>query len=101
MDLNELTMQPLAPLHTQQPGSGYFAPKGVCSKAIRFRVEAGILHDVVFQGGCDGNLKGIGMLVEGMPVAEVVERLGGINCGSRPTSCPDQLAQALLPYLED
>ena len=72
---------------------------GTCSREISFDVEeidgVKILHNVKFVGGCNGNLKGIGALVEGMPVAEVIRRLEGTTCGSKGTSCPDQLANAL------
>lgn len=69
--------------------------KGTCSKAIEFEVEDGIIQDVKFLGGCNGNLQGIGALVRGMKVEDVAERLRGINCGMKGTSCPDQLARAL------
>ncbi|MBE6837226.1 MAG: TIGR03905 family TSCPD domain-containing protein [Ruminococcus sp.] len=72
-----------------------YKTKGTCSKEIRFEVEDGILKNVEFIGGCNGNLKGIGSLVEGMEVEDVIERLEGITCGFKPTSCPDQLANAL------
>lgn len=72
-----------------------FAPKGVCAQRIFIDVEDGIVNDVVFLGGCNGNLKGIGALVKGMPVDEVVDKLSGIRCGMKATSCPDQLARAL------
>ncbi len=72
-----------------------YTPKGVCSRAIDFEVENGIITDVQFTAGCNGNLNGIGMLVKGMKVDEVIERLNGIKCGMKQTSCPDQLAQAL------
>lgn len=68
---------------------------GTCSQAIEFEVVDGILKNVSFYGGCDGNLKGICYLIEGMPVADVIARLKGIRCGMKSTSCPDQLAQAL------
>ena len=68
---------------------------GTCSKEIRFSIENGILKNVSFLGGCNGNLQGIGKLVEGMKVEEVEKRLKGISCGGRPTSCPDQLACAI------
>jgi len=69
---------------------------GTCSKEITFDVEDGKVRNVKFLGGCNGNLQGIGHLVEGMPVDEVIERLKGISCNGRPTSCPDQLADALV-----
>ena len=68
---------------------------GTCSKQIHFSLENGIVHNVKFDGGCNGNLQGIGRLVEGMKVEDVMARLKGISCNGRPTSCPDQLAQAL------
>ena len=69
-----------------------YKTSGTCSKEIRFSIENGILKNVSFLGGCNGNLQGIGKLVEGMKVEEVEKRLKGISCGGRPTSCPDQLA---------
>ena len=68
---------------------------GTCSSAIDFEVEDGIVKNVTFIGGCNGNTKGISALVEGMPVEEVISRLEGIKCGFKPTSCPDQLSKAL------
>lgn len=68
---------------------------GVCSQAITFNVEDGKVRNVQFFGGCNGNLKGIGALVEGMDIDEVIGRVEGIHCGMKQTSCPDQLAQAL------
>lgn len=76
-----------------------FKTKGPCSSLIEIQTEQGIIEEVRFQGGCNGNLKGICSLVKGMPVAEVIQRLEGIRCGARPTSCPDQLAQALKETL--
>ena len=72
-----------------------YKTKGTCSQRILFEIEEGIVHNVQFLGGCNGNLKGIGSLVEGMPVQEVINRLEGTTCGMKPTSCPDQLARAL------
>lgn len=72
-----------------------YVTKGVCSKKITFDVEDNIIKNVEFQSGCNGNLQGIGKLVEGMQVDEVIKRLKGIKCGSKETSCPDQLATAL------
>ena len=73
-----------------------FKTSGTCSAMIRFALdEDGTLHDVRFVGGCDGNLKAIGKLVEGRPAAEVAELLRGNTCGRKSTSCADQLAQAL------
>ena len=77
-----------------------YQTKGTCSKLIEFTVEDGILKDVKYTGGCSGNLTGIGQLVEGMKVEDVIARLKGIRCGMKPTSCPDQLAKALTAVLE-
>lgn len=68
---------------------------GTCSKQILTDVEDGIVKEVQFLGGCHGNLQGIGKLVKGMRVEEVIDKLEGISCNGKPTSCPDQLAQAL------
>ena len=71
---------------------------GTCSRQIDFDVIDGKLANVRFIGGCNGNLKGIAALVEGMDVDVAIQRLQGISCNGRPTSCPDQLAQALMKY---
>ena len=71
---------------------------GTCSSAIDFEVEDGIVKEVKFIGGCNGNTQGISALVKGMPVDEVISRLEGIKCGFKPTSCPDQLAKALKEW---
>jgi uncharacterized protein (TIGR03905 family) len=68
---------------------------GTCSREIIFDVENGKVKNVQFIGGCNGNLKGIGALVEGMDMDEVIARIEGVKCGMKSTSCPDQLAQAL------
>ena len=73
-----------------------FKTKGTCSQMIMFDVEDGKVMNVQFMGGCNGNLKGIGALVEGMEIDEVINRVEGITCGMKKTSCPDQLAQALI-----
>ena len=72
-----------------------YATSGTCSQQIDFDVEDGKVKNVKFYGGCNGNLQGIAKLVEGMPVQDVIEKLEGIKCGFKNTSCPDQLAQAL------
>jgi len=72
-----------------------YKTKGTCSQMISFEIEDGKLKNVQFLGGCNGNLKGIGSLVDGMDVQTVIERLEGTKCGMKPTSCPDQLAKAL------
>ena len=68
---------------------------GTCSREIVFEIEEGKIKKVQFFGGCNGNLKGICSLVQGMEIEEVIRRLDGIHCGFKSTSCPDQLAQAL------
>ncbi|GHU22264.1 TSCPD domain-containing protein [Spirochaetia bacterium] len=77
-----------------------YKTKGTCSKAIHFDIQEGIVKSVSFDGGCNGNAKGIGILIEGMTVEEVIKKLKGVRCGLRPTSCPDQLAIALERYNE-
>lgn len=72
-----------------------YKTKGTCSQRILFEIEEDILKNVQFIGGCNGNLKGIGSLVEGMQVDEVISRLEGTTCGMKSTSCPDQLVAAL------
>lgn len=72
-----------------------YKTSGTCSQRILFEVEDGKVMNVQFIGGCNGNLKGIGALVEGMDIDEVIARVEGIRCGMKATSCPDQLAQAL------
>ena len=72
-----------------------YRPKGVCSQLMTITVEDGVVLNLEVLGGCNGNLKGIGSLIAGMPVDEVIARLEGIRCGYKDTSCPDQLAKAL------
>ena len=72
-----------------------YTTSGTCSRAIEIELEGDAVRRVLFNGGCQGNTCGIASLVEGMPVAEVVRRLEGIDCRGKGTSCPDQLARAL------
>lgn len=72
-----------------------YKPKGVCSREIRIELDGDTVKSVEFEGGCNGNTKGVASLVEGMKIDEVIDRLDGINCGFRGTSCPDQLSKAL------
>ena len=72
-----------------------FIPNGICSREINFEIHDDLVSNVRFVGGCPGNLEAISRLVEGMPVNKVVELLKGVQCGEKPTSCSDQLAQAL------
>ena len=75
-----------------------FSPSGVCAVSIDFDIEDGKLHNVKFLGGCNGNLKAIGKLVEGKDAKEVADILGGNTCGMKGTSCADQLAKAIDQY---
>ena len=72
-----------------------YRTRGTCSQEIYFDIVDNKVRNVQFIGGCNGNLQGIGKLVEGMDVQEVIDKLGGIRCGFKDTSCPDQLANAL------
>ena len=75
-----------------------FKTKGTCSTEINFEVEDNKVKSVSFVGGCNGNLKGISSLVEGMSIDDVITNLEGTTCGFNSTSCPDQLAKALKEY---
>lgn len=77
-----------------------YRTQGTCSQAIAFELEDGIVKNVQFYGGCNGNTQGISMLVEGMKVEEVLQRLEGIHCGFKSTSCPDQLCKALRQAMD-
>ena len=72
-----------------------YKTKGTCSSVIELEVVDGKIAEVIFTGGCNGNLQGLSSLVKGMPINDVCSRLEGIKCGKRSTSCPDQLCQAL------
>ena len=74
--------------------------KSVCSRKINIEVDGDRIISVKFEGGCAGNTQGVAALVAGMSVDEAISRLEGIKCGFKPTSCPDQLAQALKEYKE-
>ena len=78
-----------------------YKTKGTCSQRILFEINDGIVENVQFIGGCNGNLQGISKLVEGMNAADVIARIEGIRCGFKPTSCPDQLATALREALNN
>ncbi|MBQ8828224.1 MAG: TIGR03905 family TSCPD domain-containing protein [Clostridia bacterium] len=77
-----------------------YKTSGVCSNMIEFELNDGIVSNVKYTGGCNGNLKGISAMAEGMKAQDVIERLEGIKCGFKNTSCPDQLAKALTAALE-
>ena len=77
-----------------------YRPQGVCSKLMQLRIKNDIIEDIEIIGGCSGNLTGISALVKGLNINDVTMRLQGIPCGSKPTSCPDQLSRALSEYKE-
>ena len=77
-----------------------YQPKGVCAKMMQIQIKEDIIQNLEVIGGCAGNLSGIGNLVKGMNINDVITRLQGIPCGSRPTSCPDQMTKALVAYIE-
>jgi len=77
-----------------------YQPQGVCSKLMQIKIKDEIIQDIEIIGGCSGNLSGISILVKGQNINEIAQKLQGIPCGSRPTSCPDQLSKALLAYIE-
>ena len=72
-----------------------FKPHGVCARGISFDIEDNIVKNVKFSGGCSGNTQGLAKLAEGMTTEEIINRLSGIRCGFKGTSCPDQLAKAV------
>ncbi len=76
-----------------------YRTSGTCSRSITLELDGNIVKKVSFEGGCNGNLNGISALVEGMTAEDVIARLGGIRCGFKSTSCPDQLARALTQAL--
>lgn len=76
-----------------------YKTKGVCSSAIEICIEDGVVQSVKYHGGCSGNTQGVAALVAGMGVEEAINRLSGIRCGFKNTSCPDQLSLALREYL--
>ena len=78
-----------------------YKTQGVCSRQINLVVEDGVIKEAEFVGGCHGNTQGVAALVIGMEAKEAIRRLRGIKCGFKPTSCPDQLAQALEQNLQD
>jgi uncharacterized protein (TIGR03905 family) len=78
-----------------------YQTKGVCSKSIEFEIDSeNKVRNVKFNGGCSGNTQGVGRLVEGMDAQEAISRMEGIRCGMKPTSCPDQLAQAIKQAIQ-
>ena len=77
-----------------------YYPQGVCSMMIEIELDGDIIKDVVFTGGCNGNLNGISKLITGMRAEDVIEKLAGTRCGVNKTSCPDQLSKALRQALD-
>ena len=78
-----------------------YRPSGVCSRQIFLELDGNTIQSVKFIGGCSGNLQGIGALIRGMNIHEAIDRLKGIKCGMKPTSCPDQLSRALEAALKN
>lgn len=78
-----------------------YTTRGVCSRAIELELEGDVIRSVRFEGGCSGNTQGVAALAVGMTAKEAIERLSGIRCGFKPTSCPDQLAKALQEALAE
>ena len=78
-----------------------YTPRGVCSRQIELSIDQDTIVSVRFLGGCAGNTQGVAALIAGMKVDDAIARLSGIRCGFKPTSCPDQLANALKKYKED
>lgn len=78
-----------------------FYPQGVCSMMIELELDDDVITDVIFTGGCNGNLSGISRLIKGMKAQDVIERLQGTTCGFKDTSCPDQLSRALRQALDE
>ena len=78
-----------------------YRPNGVCSSEMIFDIEDGVVKGLEVIGGCNGNLKGISSLIKDMKVEDVINKLSGIKCGFKNTSCPDQIAKALNKYLEE
>ena len=78
-----------------------YHPKGVCSRQFDIDIENGIIQNVAISGGCAGNTQGVAVLLVGMSVDEAIARLEGIRCGFKPTSCPDQIAKALIKWKQE
>ena len=78
-----------------------YKTKGVCVRAIEFEIDENTIKKVNFVGGCAGNTQGVARLLEGMDVDEAISRIQGIDCGGKGTSCPDQLAKALIAYKKE
>lgn len=77
-----------------------YKTRGVCARAISFDIEGNIVKNIKFSGGCSGNTQGVAKLAEGMTTDEIIEKLSGIRCGFKGTSCPDQLAKAVAEAIK-
>ncbi len=77
-----------------------YKTRGVCARAISFDIEDNIVKNIKFTGGCSGNTQGVAKLAEGMTTDEIIEKLSGIRCGFKGTSCPDQLAKAVAEAIK-
>lgn len=78
-----------------------YIPSGVCCRIMNFKIKNNVILDSEFIGGCNGNLKGIKSLIQGMDINEVINKLNGIQCGGKETSCPDQLSRGLMAYIKE
>ena len=78
-----------------------YRPQGVCARGLSFEIEDNIVKNIEFMGGCSGNTQGVAALAEGMDANELIDRLAGIRCGFKSTSCPDQLPNAVAKALEE
>lgn len=78
-----------------------YKPKGVCSQEFVFEINNGVVDKLEVRGGCKGNLQGISKLCEGMKVEDIISKISGIQCGLKPTSCPDQIAIGLKEFLKE
>lgn len=83
---------------SEEPQVIQYQTSGTCCQLMQIAIQDNKIVDAEFYGGCNGNLKGIKSLIKGMSIDEVIERLQGITCGPKPTSCPDQLAKCLIEY---
>ncbi|WP_316900402.1 TIGR03905 family TSCPD domain-containing protein [Pseudodesulfovibrio indicus] len=98
--MENLQVAPMVRTHSLRNKIEHFVPEAnVCTKEIDFVVDNGSIDYVHFAGGCEGNLKAIASMIEGMNVDFVIDRFSGITCGSKSTSCVDQFCQALTEYL--
>lgn len=100
MDNKQLQMAPVNAASHPSNVNHFVPEKGVCTKEISFVVDKGSIDYVNFGGGCEGNLKAIASMIEGMSVEFVLDRFSGITCGSKTTSCVDQLCNALIKHME-